>query len=112
MQSLTHLWQDVQEIELEIIRKGVAINMDWNDPIQVTLLAREALAYHRNHRKFDEPHLAVRHPGDSARQELFGLAGLMLKTMEQTATDGVEAHGGSVWKTFARALWEARGPTP
>ena len=36
---------------------------------------------------------------------VFGLAGIMLKTMEESAEIGVESHGGTAWKSFARALW-------
>jgi hypothetical protein len=40
-----------------------------------------------------------------AKVELFGLAALMLKTMTESATRGFETHGGTAWKSFARALW-------
>ena len=36
---------------------------------------------------------------------LFGLANLMLRTMEESAGVGIESHGGPVWKAFGRALW-------
>jgi hypothetical protein len=39
------------------------------------------------------------------KMDLFGLAGIMLRTMEESATVGVESHGGPAWKAFARALW-------
>jgi hypothetical protein len=29
----------------------------------------------------------------------------MLKTMEESASIGIESHGGTAWKAFARALW-------
>ena len=34
-----------------------------------------------------------------------GLAGIMLKTMEESAEHCIESHGGEAWKAFARALW-------
>ena len=108
MQNLPFLGRDVHDIEQEILRKGVAIGIDWTDEVQVALLAREALDYHRNPRRYREPHLVVTHPREAAKLELFGLAALMLKTMEESANDDFEAHGGEVWKTFARALWQAR----
>jgi hypothetical protein len=40
-----------------------------------------------------------------ARVDLFGLAALMLKTMAESADQGIESHGGSAWKAFAKALW-------
>ena len=107
MQNLPFLWRDAHDIEIEIIRKGVALGIDWKDDVQVALLASEALDYHRNPHRYREPHLVVNHPREAAKLELFGLAALMLKTMEESANDDFEAHGGDVWKTFARALWRA-----
>ena len=99
--------RNVREIELEIERKGIALGIDWNDEPQVRALAREALAYHSA-----PGTLAHGAPDDfalKARIDLFGLASLMLQTMEESATLGMESHGGAVWKSFWRALWEEAG---
>jgi hypothetical protein len=102
--------RDTAEIEAEIARKGVALGIDWSDEVEVRLLAQEALDF-----KSVGAHVSVRAELDYqqlARIELFGLAGLMLKTMAESATHGLETHGGPVWKIFSRALWaeaEARG---
>jgi hypothetical protein len=40
-----------------------------------------------------------------AKVDLFGLAGIMLKTMEESASTGIMSHGGGAWKAFAKALW-------
>ena len=96
--------QDSEEIVREIERKAIALGINWEDEVQVRALALEALTYTGH-----APHVR---PGDStdyqalAKFELFGLAALMLKTMEMSAHDGLVTHGNSVWKTFARALWQ------
>ena len=95
--------RDTREIELEIERRGIALRIDWQDEVQVRALAREALAH-----SADDARLAAANPGDYrllAKVDLFGLAGIMLKTMEESARQGIESHGGAAWKAFARALW-------
>ena len=94
---------DTQEIELEIERKGIILGIDWRDDVQVRALAREAL----DHSAADIK-LAASSPFDyqlMAKVDLFGLAAIMLKTMEECAGIGIECHGGPAWKAFAKALW-------
>ncbi|MCM8596959.1 hypothetical protein [Accumulibacter sp.] len=94
---------DTREIELEIERKGIALGIDWSDEVQVRSLAREALDHLQ-----ERVRMAASGPVDHqllARVELFGLAGIMLRTLEESATVGIESHGGPAWKAFARALW-------
>jgi len=95
--------RQAQEIEREIIRKGIALGIDWDDALQVRLLAQEALAC--------KPNELGRDHGDRQqriRHELFGLMHLMLQVMAESAGQGVETHGGTVWKALARSLWSAR----
>lgn len=103
MASFEHYAADTQEIELEIQRRGIVLGIDWNDEAQVRALAREALSHTPK-----KSGISTSAPVDyrlMAKLDLFGLAGLMLKTMEESATDGIESHGGAVWKAFSRALW-------
>ncbi|MDD5297224.1 MAG: hypothetical protein PHU46_09945 [Rhodocyclaceae bacterium] len=96
--------QEADAIEKEIERKGIVLGIAWDDEAQVRALAREALLH-----SSEEARAATTHPNDRqamARTELFGLAALMLKTMEQSAEDGMRTHGGPVWKSFGRALWQ------
>ena len=101
---------EAQEIEREIVRRGIALNIDWGDEPAVRALAREALAYHHD--------MTGTTPADHSVQwrakfELFGLAQLMLKVMTESAAEDIETHGGPVWKAFGRALWrEAYPQTP
>lgn len=95
--------QDTKDIELEIERRGVALGIDWQDDKQVRALAREAIEHLASDLK-----LAATSPIDYAllaKVELFGLAALMLRTMQESASVGFETHGGDAWKAFARALW-------
>jgi hypothetical protein len=94
---------DTGEIEREIERKGIVLGVDWTDEVQVRALAREALEHIQ-----DDVRIAVSGTVDCkllAKVELFGLAGMMLKTMEESASIGIESHGGDAWKAFAKALW-------
>jgi hypothetical protein len=104
MSGFENYARELREIETEIERKGIALGIDWNDEPQVRALAREAI----DHSAADLKR-AASHPEDHqlhAKVELFGLAQLMLKTMEETADVGFQTHGGKVWKAFGRALWQ------
>lgn len=101
--------QDTRDIELEIERRGVALGIDWHNEEQVRALAREALTYPASEITMlaDKPDYTK-----LAKLELFGLAGLMLRTMQESAETGFESHGGDAWKAFARALWAERQRLP
>ena len=94
---------NAKEIELQIERKGVVLGIDWSNDAQVRNLAREALDP-----KAKDIHISTAGPVDHmlmAKLDLFGLAALMLRTMEESAGVGIESHGGVAWKSFAKALW-------
>lgn len=107
MSGFENYARDTADIETEIVRKGVVLGIDWADANEVHTWACAALDY-----RAGAVHFATDSEVDYqalARSELFGLAGVMLKTMAKSADQGFESHGGPVWKTFARALWsEAR----
>lgn len=95
--------ENAREIELEIERKGVVLGIDWSNDAQVRGLAREALDP-----KTKEIKISSSGPLDyklMAKLDLFGLAAIMLRTMQESADVGVESHGGVAWKAFAKALW-------
>jgi hypothetical protein len=102
MSGFENYRDEASRIELEIERTGIALGIDWDDPAEVSALAREALAYKApvHSRDFDDPQ-------GLARQELFGLAQLMLTVMTESAHEKIHTHGGPVWKAFGRALWQA-----
>lgn len=90
--------READELERKIVRLGIALQIDWDDAVAVRTLAREALAYHGVSG-------APRSPQAMAKLELFGLAQLMLKVMQDSAAENMHTHGGPVWKRLARALW-------
>ena len=96
--------REAQEIEREIVRRGLVLGIDWDDEAQVRMLAREALATHDAESRPDDPR-------NLAKVELFGLAQLMLTVMRQSADEGMLTHGGPAWKALARALWQEAEPS-
>jgi hypothetical protein len=97
--------QDVaNEIEQEIIHRGALLGIDWTNEEQVA-----QIAYHAFFHAQDVVSHAASTPDDlhaRTRAELYGLAALMLHTMEDAANGDTEIHGGMVWKAFGRALWK------
>ena len=87
-------------LEHEIEVKGVILDIDWRNSVQVRELARQALDC-----KLGALDCEPDDPRDRARIGLFGLAQLMLKVMEESADENIDTHGGPAWKSFARALW-------
>lgn len=105
MVGFVNFTQDSAEIEAEIVRKGIALGIDWSDKAAVRALADEAV----NHLA-EETRVSASAPVDyqkMAKIDLFGLAGVMLKMMKESAGQGIESHGGPAWKAFAAALWAA-----
>ncbi len=103
MSGFGHYARTAQELEREIIRRGIALGLDWSDTARLRALAREALSCTTECR-LD----LLRHPDHDQRRkgELFALSELMLHTMRQSALIGVHTSGGPVWKAFGRALYE------
>ena len=94
--------EETQTLEKEIVRLGIALDINWSDEAQVRALAREALA----HGAISESAKHVTDYRMRAKTELFGLAALMLRIMEKSAEAGAPSHGGPAWKAFGHALWE------
>lgn len=94
---------DAQDLERQIAHLGVAIGLDWSDHTAVRALAREALQGGADHVEalLRSSDFSVR-----ARGELFALGVLMLRTMEDSAEQGIHTHGGPCWKAFGKALME------
>jgi hypothetical protein len=103
MSIVENYGMEVARIEREIERKGVILGIDWDHPAQVQELAHQAFHCHTG-----APDCDVDDPVQRARVELFALAQLMLAVMAESAENGIESHGGALWKTFARALWREK----
>ncbi|QEL66553.1 hypothetical protein OTERR_30770 [Oryzomicrobium terrae] len=98
--------QDADAISHEITRRLIALGADWADPAQMRALAEEMLSPTTLHKIREQAgggdHLA------QAKLDLFGLSGIMLKSMEHSAEQGILAHGNDAWKAFAKALWQVK----
>lgn len=100
MSAFENYAREAQNIEHEILTKGVILGIDWNDEVQLRDIARQALDCHLGTLDCEPDD-----PTDRARIELFGLIQLMLTVMKESADDQIHTHGGPLWKSLARALW-------
>ena len=92
-----------EEIGHRIAGLGVALGIDWENEVAVRALAHEAL----DHAAATVSSAGVQKQGEAMlKAELFGLAALMLKNMQESAERGFLTHGGPSWKAFAKALWQ------
>lgn len=104
MAGYEHYDEIAKQIEHEIVVKGIVLGIDWTNEAQVGALAHEAL----DHLADDVKRAASAHVDHKlrAKVDLYGLAAMMLRTMEESADTGFESHGGVAWKAFSRALWK------
>lgn len=93
---------DAMLISSELASAMIAMGVDWNDPVAMRQLAHEALAYQPSD---IGTHVESGDVKSHARIKFYGLVALMLRTMEEGASEGAEVHGSDVWKAVARALW-------
>ena len=103
MSGVGHYERTADELEREIVTRGIALGLDWDDQARLRELARQALSC--------KPGGVVKLLRSPIRQEkltgeLFALSELMLNTMRQSAQIGVHTSGGRAWKAFGRALYE------
>lgn len=94
--------KETQQIELEIERKGVVLGLDWDNESQIREVARKALA---GPQKAAGATFHDMSWNDRALVELFALSQLMLTVMQESAAEDMQTHGGKVWKSLGRALW-------
>ena len=100
MSAFENYAREAQNIEREIMTKGVILGIDWHDAAQVRELARQAFDC-----RIGAVDCEPDDPADRARVELFGLAQLMLAVMKESADNDIHTHGGPAWKALAQALW-------
>ena len=95
-------WDEVAQIETEIMRHMIALGLDWHDEAAMTLLAQECKAYRpanaQTAYQSKDQRLVT-------KAQLFGLVSTMIQTMESAAREYRDVHGGEVWKAFARHLY-------
>ncbi len=103
--------RDAREIGGSIERLLIALGIDHNDEAAMAELADQAM----DHAQVQATMEKATH-GDRlalVRAELFGLAHLMMRTMEESAReDGFSISGNDAWKAFGRALYKRHGGIP
>lgn len=104
MSGFGHYARTADELEREIVKRGIAIGLDWGDTARLRALAHQALSCTSGCMM-----KLLRSPirQEKLTGELFALSELMLVNMRQSAETGVHTHGGPAWKAFGRALYEA-----
>lgn len=104
MSGFGHYARTADELEREIVKRGIAIGLDWDDTVRLRELAHQALSCTSSCMM-----KLLRSPirQEKLTGELFALSELMLVNMRQSAEIGVHTHGGPAWKAFGRALYEA-----
>ena len=103
MSGFGHYARTADELEREIVKRGIAIGIDWQDQARMRALAHRASSCTSDcmMKLLRSP---LRH--EKLTGELFALSELMLLNMRQSAEVGVHTHGGPAWKAFGRALYE------
>jgi hypothetical protein len=102
MSQIENHRDEVSQIETELMRHMIALGLDWHDEAAMTQLASECkvfgpadaqAAYASNEQRL------------ITKAELFGLASVMIRTMENAALEQRDVHGGEVWKAFGKHLY-------
>jgi len=102
MSQIENHWDEVGQIEIEMMRHMLALGIDWKDDAAMKQLADEC-------KNFGPAQVKAAYAShdrtQTTRAELFALASVMLRTMASAATDNRDVHGGEVWKAFGKHLY-------
>ncbi|MBI5437604.1 MAG: hypothetical protein HY936_01385 [Nitrosomonadales bacterium] len=90
-------------IEKELMRKMLALGLDWHDGATMMKLAAECKTFGSEQA---QAAFASNDAQAKTKAEIFVLASLMMKTMGSAANESREVHGGEVWKAFGKHLYE------
>ena len=102
MSQLENHWDEVDQIETALMRKMIALGINWHDPTAMQQLAAECKVFGPAEA---EAAYASKDQRQISRAELFSLASLMLQTMENASIESRLVHGGEVWKAFGKHLY-------
>jgi hypothetical protein len=102
MSQIENHWDEVKQIETELMRKMIALGLGWHDKEAMMKLASECKVFF----PADAQAAYASHDRELiTKAELFALASLMIHTMKGAALDEREGHGGEVWKAFSKHLY-------
>jgi len=102
MSQTENHWDEIVQIETELMRHMIALNIDWHDESAMIQLATECKNFgpvdaHAVYAENDRQQIT--------KAELFGLVSIMIRTMESAALDQRDVHGGEVWKALGKHLY-------
>lgn len=103
MSQIENHYDEVSRIELELKRHLIALGLDWNNEVSMKQLAAECQAFKATNA---QAAYASHDRTQKTKAELFALASLMLRTMENAAGENREVHAGEVWKAFGKHLYD------
>lgn len=102
MSQIDHHSAEVSHIETELMRRMIALGLDWHDESAMMQLALQCKAFGPADA---QAAYASQDYAQISKAEIFALASMMLRTMESAALEGREVHGGEVWKAFGKHLY-------
>ena len=103
MSQIENHHDEVSEIETQMMRHMIALGLDWHNEAVMVQLAAECKAFGPGQASAA---YASHDRTQKTKAELFVLASLMLKTMENAAGDNRFVHAGEVWKAFGKHLYD------
>lgn len=103
MSQIENHWGEVANIETALMRKMIALGLDWHDEVTMRQLAAECKTFGPAQ---VEAAYASNDQSRITKAELFSLASLMIQTMENATIERRDVHGGEVWKAFGRHLYQ------
>lgn len=109
MSQIEHHHDEVSNIETEMMRHMIALGLDWHNEVAMINLAAECKAFGPVQA---QAAYASHDQTQKTKAELFALASLMLKTMENAAGHDRFVHAGEVWKAFGKHLYTDAYPLP
>jgi hypothetical protein len=102
MSQIENHWDEVAQIETELRRYMVALSLDWHDEAAMVQLASECKVFGPS----DAQAAYASHDSKLINKaKIFGLASMMMRTMESAAREDRDVHGGEVWKAFGKHLY-------
>lgn len=107
MSQIENHWDEVAQIETELQRKMIALGLDWHDTSAMQQLASECKVFGPANA---QAAYASEDQNLRTKAELFSLASLMMQAMENATLEGRDVHGGEVWKSFGRHLYDTPYP--
>lgn len=102
MSQIENHWDEISQIETELMRHMIALGLDWHDEIAMTLLANECKVFGPTNA---QTAYASHDQRLITKADLCGLVSVMLRTMENAAREERDVHGGEVWKALGKHLY-------